>query len=117
MSRVISGLAEKQQRNVSVMLKSQAIEASTSENQPSLQFAEWLAKQSRRKDLIGSLSRSVRSDTCWPQNAVDYITYRNHLRIDHADWSITRIIALDYAWEEFSRFQADLLIPSKKGKS
>jgi len=117
MSRVLSGLTEKQ-RNASITVQRRTLgDSASSQNRPPIQFAKWLSKQSKRKDVIGSLARSVKLDPCWPQDATDYIAYRNHLRIDHSDYSITRIIALDSAWEEFAKFQAELLIPAKKAKS
>ena len=81
-------------------------------------FARWLAKQVKRRDTIGELARSVRLDTCWPHESLDYISFRNHLRVDHSDSPITRIMALDIAWEEYAVFQKKFLsTPKDQSKS
>src|SRR5487761_659517 len=79
--------------------------------QQPIHFSQWLARQVRRNGPIGDLSRSVRSDRCWPRRASDYIAFRNHLRIEHSNSPIPRIMALDAAWEEFVAFKNTFAMP------
>ncbi len=74
------------------------------QHQP-LHFSQWLSKQVKRQDSVGELSRSMKQDRCWPRGGLDYLEFRNHLRIKHSESPITRIMALDAAWEEFEIFK------------
>jgi YozE SAM-like fold len=86
-------------------------------SQESILFSHWLAKQTKRGDQIGELSRSVRLDHCWPRNALDYVAFRNHLRIIHSECPITRIMALDVAWEEFATFKNKAVNAAARSKT
>ncbi|MHB1907344.1 MAG: YozE family protein [Nitrososphaerales archaeon] len=71
-----------------------------------LEFSQWLVKQARRSDSVGCLARSISKDKCWPHSAKDYISFRTHLRVEHADCPIEQIMALDIAWEEYFSLHA-----------
>jgi hypothetical protein len=63
-------------------------------------FVEWLANQTRRRDVIGDLARDTRRDGDWPPpGKVSRSKLRAHLE---ARGAITEALdALDAAWDEW----------------
>ncbi len=74
-----------------------------------MEFADWLRKQTRRRDAIGDLARDTRRDVDWPPpGKPSRSRYRGYLVCQGAIPAV--LDALDAAWEEW-----DALRRSGKG--
>lgn len=65
-----------------------------------MNFVEWLARQTRRRDAVGDLARDTRSDTGWPPpGKPNRAKLRAYLEDQGA---IPEALAvLDLAWDEW----------------
>ena len=72
-----------------------------------MDFVEWLASQTRRRDAIGDLARDTRRDGAWPPpGKVSRSKLRAYLE---ARGAIAEALdALDAAWDEWDAYRRAL---------
>lgn len=78
---------------------------------PMSTFAQWLAQQTERQDLVGRFARDATSDAAFPRNGV-YEKYEGYLIKQRCSERILR--AFERAWREYNVLPGQELAPGEE---